>query len=170
MSRNSPVPDVDIIANIFTDSETGINTATIIIDVKVGDYSNGILILDEPEDLHILRKAIDDYISCYKIKAPSHMNTEENKTTDSATEAAPEKPRFLGVIEGFINTEWMPTRGFIPDDITRFRILTSQEIIIDLADMVDIELNDVAQAMIYLGYRTIVYEGKVGWLLERRPR
>ncbi|WP_289769202.1 hypothetical protein [Muribaculum intestinale] len=96
------------------------------------------------------------------------MNTEENNIEQSR-EQAPAVPKFLGVIEGFINTEWMPTRGFNPDDITRFRILTSQEIIIDLADMVDLELNDVAQAMIYLGYRTIVYEGKVGWLLERRP-
>ncbi len=89
------------------------------------------------------------------------MNTEENNIEQSR-EQEPAAPKFLGVIEGFINTEWMPTRGFNPDDIIRFRILTSQEIIIDLADM--------AQAMIYLGYRTIVYEGKVGWLLERRPR
>ena len=46
--------------------------------------------------------------------------------------------------------------------------MTSQEIILDLVDMVDIELNDVAEAMMFLGYRTIIHDGKVGWLLERR--
>ncbi len=63
MSRKTPVPVVDISANIIEDDETGENAANIIVDVKVGKYSNGILVLDEPGDLHILRKAIDEYIT-----------------------------------------------------------------------------------------------------------
>ena len=43
--------------------------------------------------------------------------------------------------------------------------MTSQEIIIDLADMVDLELNDVAEAMSYLGYVVARIDGKTGWLL-----
>lgn len=63
MNRKTPVPVVDISANIIENDETGENVANVIIDVKVGKYSNGILVLDEPGDLHILRKAIDDYIT-----------------------------------------------------------------------------------------------------------
>lgn len=70
MSRKTPAPVVDVVANIYTDSDSGENIANIIIDVKVGDYSNGFLVLDEPEDLYILRKAIDDYIARNNIKTP----------------------------------------------------------------------------------------------------
>ncbi len=38
--------------------------------------------------------------------------------------------------------------------------MSSQEIILELADMVDMEMNDVADAMVFLGYRTIIHEGK----------
>lgn len=95
------------------------------------------------------------------------MNT-ENNNHNNISEPDPNKPKFLGVIEGFINSRYQPTRHFNPDDHRNFRIMTSQEIILDLADMVDMELNDVAEAMMYLGYRTIVSDGKVGWLLHRR--
>lgn len=94
------------------------------------------------------------------------MSTEDINEQAQDSEAG--KPKFLGVIEGFINSEYHPTRGFNPDDRKHFRIMTSQEIILDLADMVDMGLNDVAEAMMFLGYRTIIHDGKVGWLLERR--
>lgn len=167
MSRNTPVPEVDIVANTIADSDSGVNIVNIIVDVKAGEYSNGILFLDEPEDLYIIRSAIDDYIVRNHIKKPIHMNTDDNNLHNEP-ELESCKPEFLGVIEGYINTQYHPTRGFNPNDRTRFRIMTSQEIILDLADMVDMALNDVAEAMIYLGYRTIIYDGKVGWLLERR--
>ena len=96
------------------------------------------------------------------------MNTEGNNKSRQVKKNASRKPRFLGLIEGFINTQYRPTRAFDPAERTRFRVMTSQEIILDLADMVDMELNDVAEAMMYLGYRTIIHDGKAGWLLERR--
>lgn len=70
MSRNTPVPEVDIAANIIADSESGVNIANIIIDVKAGEYSNGFVILDDPGDLFILRNAIDDFIARNNIKNP----------------------------------------------------------------------------------------------------
>lgn len=96
------------------------------------------------------------------------MKTEGNNKSRQGKKSAAPRPRFLGVIEGFINTQYRPSRAYNPDDRKHFRIMTSQEIILDLADMVDMELNDVADAMMYLGYRTIIYDSKVGWLLERR--
>lgn len=168
MSRNTPVPEVDIAANIIADSESGVNIANIIIDVKVGEYSNGFVILDEPGDLFILRNAIDEFIARNNIKKSISMTTEDNNSAEPGMTPDSNKPKFLGVIEGFINTQYRPSRGYNPDDRRNFRIMTSQEIILDLADMVDMELNDVAEAMMYLGYRTIIYDGKVGWLLQRR--
>lgn len=70
MSRSTPVPDVVISSNIASDSKTGTNAANIIIDVKVEGYSNGFVVLDDPSDLYILRKAIDDYITSNNIKNP----------------------------------------------------------------------------------------------------
>jgi hypothetical protein len=70
MSRATPVPEVLISSNVITDSETGVNTATVLIDVAVGDCSNGFVCLDEPGDLYILRNAIDDYIHKNNIKNP----------------------------------------------------------------------------------------------------
>lgn len=96
------------------------------------------------------------------------MTTEDNNSKEPGMGPDTKKPKFLGVIEGFINTQYRPSRGYNPDDRRNFRIMTSQEIILDLADMVDMELNDVAEAMMYLGYRTIIYDGKVGWLLQIR--
>ena len=49
------------------------------------------------------------------------MNTEENNS-EVSREQAPATPKFLGVIEGFINTQYHPTRGFNPNDRTRFDV------------------------------------------------
>lgn len=96
------------------------------------------------------------------------MNTEDEPGKASEMEPVSNKPKFLGVIEGFINSRYQPTRASNPDDHRDFRVMTSQEIILDLADMVDMELNDVAEAMMCLGYHTTVSGNKVGWLLHCR--
>lgn len=70
MSRPTPVPEVVIDHNVITDDETGQALATILIDVKVGDCSNGFLVLDDPGDLFIFRNAIDDFIARNNIKNP----------------------------------------------------------------------------------------------------
>lgn len=73
------------------------------------------------------------------------------------------KPQFLGLIEGYLGGEYEPVRVFIPG---RHRVVSSQEILIELADMADLELNDVVNAMTYLGYRVTRYDGKIGWVLK----
>lgn len=95
------------------------------------------------------------------------MKSAENNHPGQDKESEDPKPRFLGVIEGYINSRYQPTRAFDPGS-NMFRIVTSQEIVLELADMVDMELNDVADAMLHLGYRTIISDGEVGWLLQRR--
>lgn len=73
-----------------------------------------------------------------------------------------EKPRYLGIIEGYLDGEYEPVRVFIPG---RHQVVSSQEILIELANMADLELNDVVNAMTYLGYRVTRYDGKIGWVL-----
>ncbi len=70
MSRRTPVPEVVVSSNIITDDETGQNLATIIVEARVADFSNGFIFLDEPGDLYLLRNAINDYISRNNIKNP----------------------------------------------------------------------------------------------------
>lgn len=72
-------------------------------------------------------------------------------------------PKFLGLIEGYLGGEYEPVRVFIPG---HHRVVSSQEILIELADMADLELNDVVNAMTYLGYRVTRYDGKIGWVLK----
>lgn len=45
-------------------------------------------------------------------------------------------------------------------------MITSQEIVLELADMVDLELNDVASCMTALGYICGSYDGKLGWFVN----
>ena len=70
MSRMTPVPEVVISSTSHSDSDTGVNCVNIVIDIKVGDDSNGFVVLDEPGDLFILRNAVDAYIKDHNIKNP----------------------------------------------------------------------------------------------------
>ena len=53
MSRLTPVPEVVVSSNIITDDETGENLATIIVEARVVDFSNGFIFLDDPGDLYL---------------------------------------------------------------------------------------------------------------------
>lgn len=70
MSRKSPVPDIRISTTVIEDENTGERVANTVIDFRVGEYSNGFAVLDEPGDLYILRNAVDDYIKKNHIKNP----------------------------------------------------------------------------------------------------
>lgn len=76
-----------------------------------------------------------------------------------------EDPQFAALIEGYLMHYRPMGRGKF--DPKRMEIRTSQEIAGDLSDMVDITLNEVAEAMQHLGYTTCIWEHKVGWLLGR---
>ena len=74
MSRPTPIPEVIITPNFSFDSETGSNIVNLVIDIKAGEFSNGFVSLDEPGDLHILRDAIDKFISNNNIKREDYMD------------------------------------------------------------------------------------------------
>lgn len=152
MSRLTSIPTIIIETEAFDDDDTGRVILHPVIRAAADGYSLGTLALHELEDLHLLRARIDETIHKLKITSPIMDETEDK-----------EKPRFAAVIEGYLSGYRPMNRGnFNPK---RMEIRTSQEIAGDLAEMVDIELNEVAEAMQYLGYCTCVNDNKVGWLL-----
>lgn len=97
------------------------------------------------------------------------MNTKESTGAEDANKhQQPTKPAYISIIEGYLSADWAPAKKADTDTPTRFRIMTSQEIVLELADMADLELNDVAEAMTSLGYCACTCDGKVGWLMQHR--
>ena len=69
------------------------------------------------------------------------------------------------IVNGYLAENSIPAT---PGDRTHTHVISSQEILLDLADMADVSINDVAQAMKSLGYITARREGKVGWLVKSK--
>lgn len=150
MSRLTSIPAISIETAAFDDDDYGRVILHPVIRAEADGYSLGTLALSEMADLHRLRASIDEFIFT-------------NNITMEEQDDLIEKPPFTDIIEGYLY-------GYKPMDRGNFNlkgmtIRSSQEIILDLADMVDLSLNDVAESMLYLGYRTCVAEHKVGWLL-----
>ncbi|MCM1141779.1 MAG: hypothetical protein NC453_24680 [Muribaculum sp.] len=150
MSRLTSIPVITVEVSAFDDEESGRTILHPIIRANADGYSLGTLALNELADLTILRDRINESIHKLNI---NHMDETNEK----------EVPRFAAVIEGYLCGYRPMNRGNF--DPKRMEIRTSQEIAGDLAEMVDIELNEVAEAMQYLGYCTAVGDHKVGWLL-----
>lgn len=90
-----------------------------------------------------------------------------NKDIDNEQEHEDVQPAFLPIVQGSLwGINGKPQTLATAIDIKRTRIITSQEIVLELADMADMELNDVAACMTYLGYVCGSYEGKIGWLIQ----
>ena len=96
------------------------------------------------------------------------MMNNEQATTPQHQEGR-RAPEFAPVIAGYLAGIYAPMDWRRPGEgptETRWILRSSQEIQLELADMADLELNDVATAMLYLGYRTATAEGKTGWLMK----
>lgn len=96
------------------------------------------------------------------------MNNEQTPASTPSQEGR-RAPEFAPVIAGYLAGIYAPMDWRRPGEgptETRWILRSSQEIQLELADMADLELNDVAAAMLYLGYRTATAEGKTGWLMK----
>lgn len=96
-------------------------------------------------------------------KTRTMKNDDIKKNPALEIDATP--PRFLSIVEGYLMSNYPMDRGNF--DPRKMEVRTSQEIVLDLAEMADMDLNDVADCMVWLGYRTIITDNKVGWLLGR---
>lgn len=153
MTRPYPIPAIEIDANAYEDDDTGLVTIHPIIRAYTQATSLGTLALNQFEDLHVLRKAIDNFIITHDIQSPLPMEKESTP------------PQYTTLIGGYLTgSGYRPLTSGIPAP-RHTTLRTSQEIIIDLADMADLTLNEVAACMIHLGYTTSCHEGRTGWLL-----
>ena len=62
--------------------------------------------------------------------------------------------------------EWVPAAALTDEGAV---VRTTDDILRDLADMADLEPNDVATTMLSLGFRSAYYpDGRHGWLMKPR--
>ena len=78
MNRPYPIPAIEIDANVYEDDDTGLVTIHPIIRAYTQATSLGTLALNQFEDLHVLRNAIDQYIESHNILNPSPMKKDSS--------------------------------------------------------------------------------------------
>lgn len=94
------------------------------------------------------------------------MNNDIDKEEELGENTPP--PAFLTIVQGYLwGINGSPIRNI--DDAIKSkhtRVLTTQDILLELADMADMELNNVTACMAYLGYICGRVDGKLGWLIH----
>lgn len=164
MTRRSPLPlfTIQFRNNIDEDSEE-YSVRTTITARASEDILNGIISLDEPEDLILLRDTINDFIS--RNKHLLSMAQKNNPKTPNAKPLTSTPPGYCYVLEGYLNG-WAPAREYGKGVILK----TSQDIVNDLEDMTALNAAAVSDIMSQLGFRAhFTPEGLHGWMLLRVP-
>lgn len=95
--------------------------------------------------------------------------TNDNNNSKASSK---EQPQFLPIVSGYLwGINGSPTASHPAlIDPKHTRVITSQDIVLELADMADLELNDVARCMTYLGYSCGSWDGKLGWLVNIKQK
>ena len=160
MSRFMPIPTFRFSIGSMTDEDTGYSWNTVCIESKTGGCSNGDMVLDDMDDLFILRTAIDHFISEHDLISPLEM-TKKLQTRQPQPVCAD-----YSVLEGYL-------KGWAPAEYLESGIIlkTSQDIVNDLEDMVDIDAAVVAHALTLLGFKAHFSHdgGPHGWMMREDP-
>lgn len=156
MNRATPIPAISISSTEESDGDNR-RVINVVIDVYVGEYSSGFVVLDEPDDLFILRDAISEYIKSHNINPQKHQSMTKTKTESN------EEAGWLRVLSDYLMCfEPATTPG------PGVEIKSTDEIINDLATMAEMEPNPVADVLASLGFRSHhPADGRHGWLLKR---
>lgn len=160
MSRFMPIPTFHFSISSYTDEDTGHSWNTISLESKTNGSSNGDIILDDMDDLFILRSAIDRFISKHDLISPLEM-AKKLKTGQPEPVCAD-----YSVLEGYL-------KGWAPADSLESGVImkTSREIASDLEDMVEIDAAVVAHALTALGFKAHFSHdgGPHGWMMRPDP-
>ena len=160
MSRFMPIPTFHFSISSYTDEDTGHSWNTISLESKTNGFSNGDMMLDDMDDLYLLRSAIDDFISEHDLISPLEM-AKKLQTKQPEPVCAD-----YAVLEGYL-------KGWAPADSLDSGVIlkTSQEIVTDLEDMVDIDAAVVAHALTLLGFKAHFPhdDGPHGWMMRKDP-
>lgn len=73
------------------------------------------------------------------------------------------QPWHVRLIDGWLRGRYEPTPLYCAAE---HRLMSSLDIVIELADMADLEVNQVAEAMASLGYFVGHDNGRSGWALK----
>ena len=139
-----------ICERIVSDAELGTWTCW---DIDASERENTeYFTLHSYEEVVALHDILAQYIS-------QHDNTPMNSTDENTATTT-----IQTILEGYLS-EYAPATAADADGI---HVVSSQEIILDLADMADISLNDLAASMARLGYSAARRDGKVGWLIKAK--
>ncbi len=77
----------------------------------------------------------------------------------------PTPPYYVSILEAWLR-QWEPTEDHLHPEV---KIKTSEDIVMELADMVDLSIIDVAKLMQVLGLKPVyLRDGRHGWAMRRR--
>ena len=75
------------------------------------------------------------------------------------------KPYYVDILTAWLS-QWQPAEEPYPEEV---RVKTSEDIVAELADMVDLSIVDVAKLMQALGFKPVyLRDGRHGWAMIRR--
>lgn len=144
-----------ILERHISDAELGAYT---IWDIEAVDGENcQYLTLFSAQELAALNTTLSSFLTNNNITQPMKQHSDNELR---------ETPTFADIIKGYLQPEFRPATEINPEAKATYRVMTSQEILLDLADMVELSINEVAESMTLLGYHTAKIDGKVGWLME----
>ena len=113
------------------------------------------------EDIFLLKDAIDAFILLNNLYEPMKKPAKPQQPNDPTTPQP--VPGYCRILEGFL-------KGWAPADASGAGTLlrTSQDIVDELSDMVDIDTCSLASIMAQLGFR-VHYDpdGPHGWMMRR---
>lgn len=158
-TRATPIPEFEFSITPIVDDETESVSMRVKIESTVEGYSNGLLILDEIEDITRLKNEIDSFIETFKI---SIMNSSRK---NGGGKIPGRKPGWCIILEGYL-------KGYAPaTELGNGVILrTSSDIVNDLQDMYDFSEFEITVAMAQLGFRPHFSDsGAHGWMMRRDP-
>lgn len=139
----------------ISDAELGAYT---IWDVEAVDGENcQYMTIYSAQELAALHATLSSFL--YNNKTNPQMKQHSNNQRSEA-------PTYANIIKGYLEPEYRPVTDIDTEAVATYRVMTSQEILLDLADMIELSINEVAEAMTLLGYQTSKIDGKVGWLME----
>lgn len=138
------------------------------IDAQLTEEDScGFVVTETVNDIFDLRDAIDAFAEKHQISriTDNELQTMNNDIDTTAQGEATLAPPFTNIVSGYLY-------GICGEPATRevdskhVRVVSSQDIVLELADMVDVGLNEVSACMAYLGYHCGSIDGKLGWLVH----
>ena len=160
MSRFTSIPVLELSLNTVSNELSAHSRNTVCLNATIDGSSAGFMCLDDLDDLFILRSEIDCFIYEHDLIHPSEMK--KNLEKDNAESVCPDYTVLEGYLKGWAHADSIGNGTIVK---------TSQEIVADLEDMIDIDTTVVAHVLSVLGFKThFSHDGSLhGWMMREDP-